>query len=138
MGGPLAQLDGRISPDGRWLAYTSSESGKSEVYVQPYPGPGARTRVSTSGGESARWVPRGGELFFRRQFTLVSVPYSTEGDRFRMGKVQELFEFPIGTNGSDISADGRFVVAHPVEKSLPEIRIITNWISQLAETAPVN
>jgi serine/threonine protein kinase len=80
--GPMAQSDGRISPDGRWLAYTSTESGKSEVYVQPYPGPGARTRVSTSGGAGAKWVPHSDELFFWRQGTLVSVPYSTDGNRF--------------------------------------------------------
>jgi hypothetical protein len=138
VGGPFAQTGGRISPDGMWLTYSSDATGRSEIYVQPFPGPGARTRVSTSGGTEATWAPSGSEIFFRRQGTVVSVPYTADGDRFRLGEEQKLFELPVGVQGAYPTADGRFVVAHPVEKSLPEIRIITNWTSQLAEIAPVN
>jgi Tol biopolymer transport system component len=64
-----------FSPDGRWLAYGSNDSGRFEVYVQPYPGPGPRLQVSLEGGSSPAWNPAGGELFF------VSAPDTDGGFR---------------------------------------------------------
>src|SRR5207244_1980532 len=63
--GPYAETSGVFSPDGRWLAYASDESGRFEVYVQPFPGPGAKLQVSTAAGVQPRWRGDGRELFYR-------------------------------------------------------------------------
>src|SRR5262249_36534206 len=77
-------------PDGRFLAFASRESGRNEVYVQPYPGRGA-TAVSTTGGSSPRWSPDGKELFFRSDGKLMAVDVET-APRLRLGKPRVLFE----------------------------------------------
>jgi eukaryotic-like serine/threonine-protein kinase len=59
------EMDAQFSPDGRWVAYVSNESGRPEVYIQPFPGPGAKTRVSTNGGAAVRWARSGREIFYR-------------------------------------------------------------------------
>src|SRR5207249_4619576 len=59
------EMQGRFSPDDRWIAYSANESGRYEIYVQPYPGPGKKLAISSEGGRDPRWSPRGNELFFR-------------------------------------------------------------------------
>ena len=61
---PFVKDEPHFSPDGQWLAYYSDESGRAEVYVQPFPGPGERVRVSTDGGSQPRWKKDGSELFY--------------------------------------------------------------------------
>src|SRR5207245_9168171 len=61
---PFNETHPTLSPDGRWMAYTSDESGRNEVYVQPFPGPGGKWQVSTGGGETAKWRRDGKELFY--------------------------------------------------------------------------
>jgi hypothetical protein len=63
--GPFGVAQGRISPDGRWLAYTSEESGRSEIYVQPFPGGGGKWQISTAGGNDPRWRADGRELYYQ-------------------------------------------------------------------------
>src|SRR3989304_5530797 len=63
----------KFSPDGKWLAYTSEESGRREIYVQPYPGPGGKWQISTDGGQEPVWNPKGGELFYRSGGQLMAV-----------------------------------------------------------------
>ena len=60
----FAESNGRFSPDGRWVAYQSNETGRAEVYVQPFPGPGPKSQVSVGGGTLPRWPRDGGELFY--------------------------------------------------------------------------
>jgi Tol biopolymer transport system component len=62
---PFNESTPRFSPDGRWLAYVSNESGRYEIYVQPYPGPGGKMQISTDGGTEPVWNPNGRELFYR-------------------------------------------------------------------------
>jgi serine/threonine-protein kinase len=62
---PAEEMEPSVSPDGKWLAYVSNESGRSEVYVRPMPGPGSRIQISTDGGVEPEWSPKGGELFYR-------------------------------------------------------------------------
>ena len=61
---PANEWDANLSPDGRWLAYSSDESGREEVYVQPYPGPGGREQISVDGGSEPAWSKSGKELFY--------------------------------------------------------------------------
>ena len=76
-----------FSPDGRWIAYNSNESGRHEVYVRPYPGPGGKWQISTSGGEMPTWAKNGRELFYRTADSrIMVVTYSVEGDTLRAGR----------------------------------------------------
>jgi hypothetical protein len=114
-----------LSPDGRHLAYLSDESGRLEVYVQPFPEGGRKATVSSAGGIQLRWRRDGKELLYvDRSGALVAVPVSTSPS-FSLGTAKRLFE-PPGINGYfkippqyDISADGqRFLVAEPVGGSV--------------------
>ena len=58
------ELNGQFSPDGRWIAYTSDESGRNEIYVGPFPGPGGKQQISTSGGRQPKWRGDGKEIFY--------------------------------------------------------------------------
>jgi serine/threonine-protein kinase len=76
-----------FSPDGRWLAYASSETGASEIYVQPFPGPGGKTPISSSGGSFPIWAPNGSELFFIDRDRRIRVAdYTVRSGSFSPGK----------------------------------------------------
>lgn len=103
-----------LSPDGRWVAYESNESGRLEVYVGPFPRAGdGRWRVSTDGGSWAVWGHGGGELFFLdRSFTLTVVPVEGRGSTFTAGKPTKLFDnrdyfTRLGDRTYDVSHDGQ-------------------------------
>jgi serine/threonine-protein kinase len=134
--GPGAKTRPAVSPDGRWLAYQSDESGRSEVYVRPWPDvERARWQVSTSGGTSPVWRRDGRELFFAAGDTIMAA--SVEVSRaFRTRLAEALF--PLGKPPErlgalfDVSPDGmRFLVVRdpPAEtgSAAPETRLVTNW-----------
>jgi len=129
---------GAFSPDGRWVAYSSNESGRYDVYVQPFPGPGGKFQVSTSGGAMPVWRRDGKELFYvAADLRVMAVPVST-GATFEPGTPAPLFALRQRNDPDrhfDVSADGqRFLVAAPVgeEVSLP-ITLIQNWTHLLRE-----
>ena len=104
-----------FSPDGRWLAYASNESGRSEVFVRSFPGPGAQWQVSRSGGSVPTWSRRRNELFYLSPDShLMVVPYTIEGDRFRAGPPQKWSEQPITGRPTsrwfDVHPDGERIV----------------------------
>ncbi len=87
LNGPFNELQAAFSPDGRWLAYTSNESGRNEVYVRPFPGPGGKWQVSTAGGSWSLWSRSKRELFYRGEDGRILVAaYTAEGDSFRPEK----------------------------------------------------
>jgi Tol biopolymer transport system component len=100
-----------FSPDGRWLAYVSDESGREEIYLRPFSGPGAKHPVSTEGGREPVWSADGSELFYRSGDKVMAVAVETEPD-LTSGTPRVLFEGPYviylggGTN-YDVSPDGR-------------------------------
>ena len=109
----------KFSPDGLWLAYSSSESGKAQVYVQAFPGPGAKIQVSNDGGTDPVWKRTGGELYFRNGDKMMAVYVST-APTFTAGRPQMLWEGhyshgmsascgPAGATSAnyDVTADGR-------------------------------
>jgi len=143
----------RISPDGRWVAYTSNESGRNQVYVRPFPEvEGGRWQVSTSGGDSPLWSPAGRELYFRNGDQVMAVPIETD-PAFSPGTPKTLFQ---GTYVSsvlwfddwnqatwDISPDGRRflmmketgLAASGVVRSR-KITIVLNWFEELKRRMP--
>ncbi len=125
-----------FSPDGRWLAYVSDESGQSEVYVQPFPGPGAKWPISTGGGTDPAWSSDGRELYFRRGDQVAAVAITTTLE-FRAGKPQPLFESRYETNEGarnyDVAPDGRsFVLIRSEGTAQPDqFNVVLNWFTEL-------
>jgi Tol biopolymer transport system component len=133
----------RFSPDGRWLAYISDESGRYEVYVQPYPGPGGKWPISTEGGTEPVWNPNGRELFYRSGDKMMAVDITTQPG-FGAGKPRMLFEGPYepswATNPNyDVSADGQrflMVKASEQEQASTQINVVQNWFEELKRRVP--
>jgi hypothetical protein len=126
-----------LSPDGRWLAYVSNESGRYEVYVQSYPGPGARLQVSTDGGRAPLWSADGRQLFYRYADQMMAVPVAA-GPSFSAGKPRLLFEGRYA-GGYDVSPDGRrFLMIRIEEESADktELHVVLNWFEELKRLVP--
>jgi serine/threonine-protein kinase len=134
----------QFSPDGRWLAYSSDESGRREVYAQPYPGPGGKYLISTEGGGEPVWNRNGRELFYRSGDKMMSVEITTQPS-FTAGKPKLLFERPYDLSGGtfpnyDVSPDGqRFLMVKPVEPEQAgptQINVVLNWTEELKRLVP--
>jgi eukaryotic-like serine/threonine-protein kinase len=145
---PFEEGGARFSPDGRWLAYVSNESGRPEVYVQPYPGPGGKRQVSIDGGTEPVWNRNGREVFYRNGNKMMVVETTTQPS-FSAGKPRMLFEgpyftgaFPTMTVSYDVSADGqRFLVVKQTEaasRSAAQINVVLNWFEELKRRVPAN
>jgi eukaryotic-like serine/threonine-protein kinase len=129
------ESDAQVSPDGRWVAYTSDESGKNQVYARPFPGPGGKTSISIEGGQEPRWSRDGPELFFRdrgkNQLTVVDIQ---SNPAFRAGSPRELFE--LRTANWDVAPDGkRFLVVKEAEATASEAKMeaVVNWFEELRQ-----
>jgi len=123
-----AERQGALSPDGRWLAYASNDSGRSEIYVEPVPGPGGRRQISSDGGEQPRWVRNGREIVYRNGTKMMSVPVQLQPN-FQPGRVIELFDRKFDRGGAvagyDVSPDGQTFVMTRSERDNPtQIRVV--------------
>ncbi len=148
---PLAQSNfaegsPKFSPDGHWIAYTSSESGRNEIYVQPYPGPGPKIQISNEGGTDAVWKRTGGELFYRNGDKMMVVAVSTD-PTFAASKPKLLWEGhyshgaasscgPPGPTSSnyDVTQDGeRFLMIKDSDQDLipTQVNVVLNWFEEL-------
>jgi serine/threonine protein kinase len=145
---PFGEGHGQISPDGKWLAYHSNETGRNEVYVQPFPSGVGKWQASTSGGSFPRWRRDGRELFYMSQPSggkMMAVDVKSSGATFEAGTPRELFDSPYvnlnhtgtvpgagGYHTFAVSADGqRFLIPHPPSNdaaslTLP-IVVVENW-----------
>jgi hypothetical protein len=128
---------GQFSPDGRWIAYRSDESGRGEVYVAPFPGSGGKWQISTGGGIYPRWRRDGTEiLYFTPDNRLMAAAVNGKGRSFEVGVVKPLFgtRAPIGFRYPyDVSADGqRFLInTVPEQATSSPITVVVNWIAGL-------
>jgi Tol biopolymer transport system component len=143
---PAFEREGRISPNGRWLAFRSDETGSDEVYVQSHP-PGSmtvRTPISTGGGMQPMWAPNGRELFYKSGNRMMVVDVET-GAAFKPGAPRVLFELPFverpfaNPARYAVSADAkRFLVTTTVPgdeatggRSVPPFQVVLNWMPSL-------
>jgi Tol biopolymer transport system component len=128
-----------FSPDGKWIAYHSNESGKSEVYVTPFPGPGRKWQVSAQGGGYPGWRQGGREIVYQEWQTnkVFSVPVSFRGDTPDFGRAAELFVAPPPLAGIaarfDAASDARkfMVVRQGKQREAQALTLVVNWTAEL-------
>src|SRR5262249_22214028 len=121
---PADERVSSFSPDGRWIAYRSNESGTDEIYVRPFPGPGGKWQISVAGGLYAFWGKNGRELFYEAaDQRVMKLEYTVKGDSFLPGTPRVWSEsriFNPGVSHMDLSPDGkRFAVLVPAENAGP-------------------
>jgi Tol biopolymer transport system component len=128
----------RFSPDGQWIAYSSRESGRPEVYVAPFPGR-AGNKIKVEGGAQPRWRRDGKELFFLsndRDRKLMSVDVRTAGTSLQVGVPRVLFQTRVKNTGLnsppyDVAPDGRFLLNVSATTATPSITLLVNWSALL-------
>jgi eukaryotic-like serine/threonine-protein kinase len=141
---PALERGGFFSPDGRWIAYVSNETGQPEVYIQSFPGPGGRWQVSTEGGVQPLWARSGKEIFYRNGEKVMVVAVETQ-PTFHLSKPKLLFEGRfLGTSPADIGyplydvmPDGKhFVMIQGDESAGTQIQVVLNWAEELKAKIP--
>jgi len=145
------ELEPSLSPDNRWLAYVSDESGRPEVYVRTFRDAERQWQISTEGGRGPLWAPNGRELYFHQpnsagtEVTMMAVPMSTE-PTFRPGNPVALFTGPYRVGGGnvphpfDIAPDGQrlLMLKAAPQATTPAIIVIQNWFEELKRLVPVD
>lgn len=126
---------GRVSPDGRWLAYSSNESGRFEVYVQNFPPASGKWQISTAGGAEPQWRADGKEMFYvRGDKTLMSVDIKSDPGQFEAGIPKPLFDVDLGVsvrNRVVITPDGQkfLVVTRADQTTATPFTLVLNWLA---------
>jgi Tol biopolymer transport system component len=132
-----------FSPDGHWLGYVSDQSGRNEVYIQPFAGPGAKWQISTEGGTEPVWTRNGREIIYRAGSKMMAVEVTSQ-PAFTASKPKLIFEtvgnyIDISAGADyDVSADGqRFVMVKEDEQAAPtQINVVLNWFEELKQKVP--
>jgi serine/threonine-protein kinase len=141
---PASEAFPEFSPDGKWMAYQSSESGRPEIYVQPYPGPGPRVQISTEGGSAPAWTSNGAEIVYpapagTQTINMMAVAVKATGTVFSVDKPRQLFtgrfSFTGPARGYDVTADGRRFLMVETRDAPPqppvELVLVDNWFEEL-------
>ena len=130
-----------LSPNGRWVAFMSDETGRTEVYVAPFPALNTRHQLTVEGGHQPRWSRDGRQLFYRWGDGVFAVPVDT-GSTFSAGKPARLFELERSVR-ADVSYDadatgGRFVMLKTSadEQASPRLNVVLNWTDELMRRVP--
>ena len=135
--GPASESQPDFSPDGRWVAYESDESGRMEILVISFPDLAVKRQISINGGRAPRWDPQGGSLYYLERDRLMAVPMSSSTG-LRLGAGRVLFQTPARV--FDVSPDGRrFILVLPNPDLVPPgIHVVLDWVRELEEqNAPV-
>jgi len=134
----FAEGEAGFSPDGRWLAYVSEETGKSEVFVVPFPGLSAKWQVSTAGGAQPLWRRDGKEIFYiAPDGKLMAVAVETAGNTFKAALPKVLFETKITAtfhtfHQYDVTADGqKFIINTRLDVGSQPMTIYANWAAEM-------
>ena len=127
--------EAHLSPDGRWLAYTSDESGRREIYVTTFPTASGKWQISNGGGSHPVWSHDGSRLFFGNPYDamLRSVEMRTSDSEIQPGTPQSLFSLSRISQGLnwEVAPDGRFLLSVTPEQSSEPLVLVTNWTALL-------
>jgi serine/threonine-protein kinase len=140
---PANDREAEFSPDGRWVAWVSDESGSEEVYVAAYPSLVDKVAISTAGGTAPKWSRDGRELFYRQGDALMAVAVDTSRG-FRAARPMRLFAGAYSGTGRadafDVAPDGRrFVMVKSDETAtLQQLTVVNNWFEELKRRVPTN
>jgi Tol biopolymer transport system component len=137
---PFDKIHGRVSPDGRWIAYATNDSGMYQIVVQSFPDPnGGKWQITAQGGVEPKWRRDGRELYYLAlDGKLMALP--VKGERiFEAGTPVPLFETPLTVTRPtpsrdrryDVAADGRFLIVTPTQSTVPPMAVVVNWMSAL-------
>jgi eukaryotic-like serine/threonine-protein kinase len=133
---PASENLAEFSPDGRWLLYASDESGKPEVFVVPFPGPGGKRQISSGGASLGFWMPDGREIVYVTPARkLIAVQVTASGTNLEIGASHALFGGqPIPAGPGRLAPDGkRYLAEVPLDEAVaPPITLVTNWAGELA------
>ncbi len=130
-----------FSPDGRWFAYSSHETGTWEVYVKPFPGPGAKTKISVGGGYEPLWDPNSSKLYYRNGEEMWMVTYEG-GEKFEPAQPKFLFKrhffggVIVLLRTYSVAKDGRFLMIQEDLAPGTQINIVVNWFEELKRLMP--
>jgi hypothetical protein len=136
---PFSKTGSKFSPDGKWVVYRSSESGRPEIYIRPFPDAGAgKSVISNGGGFAPRWLADGREIVYLSQDgVLMSVEVNTAGPKFQSSPPKPLFAVNVADPGAthedrrswDVTPDGRrFLILQASERKGPEpMTVVLNW-----------
>ncbi len=140
---PAQETNPVFSPDGNWLAYVSDESGRTEVYVRPYPGPGGKWQISTAGGSNPQWLRRPAELaYVALDRSLMAVHYSTAGAAFNADRPRTWSTKPVivSNRGYALHPDGNRVAVETqsdmVVAPINRLTIVTAFFDELRRLSP--
>ncbi len=139
---PFEESGGVLSPDGRFLAYHSNESGKSEVFVRAFQGPGEKWQISNDGGRQPVWARNGQEIFYRNGDKMMAVPVDAQ-PAFQAGRPIQLFEKKFAMPDTaiaeyDVAPDGQnFVMIQDVKSGPTQIHVVLNWFEELKARVPL-
>ena len=133
---PGTQRGARFSPDGRWVAYQSTESGREEVFVRPWPSLDANYLISNGGGTEPIWAPDGRELYYRRQNEIMAATVTVRDRVLEKGPARVLFSGPFltdvtGDQSWDVAPDGRFLMMRAVPGGRAIVRVALHWIAEV-------
>jgi len=133
---PFNEWQAAVSPNGRWLAYVSDESGRQEVYVRPFAAPGTRWPISPDGGSDPVWARNGTDLFYRNGDRMMSATLAVTSDEsFSAMKPRALFEAKTlsGEMSYDVTPEGEFLMIEPGESDTPpaQINVVLNWLQEV-------
>jgi eukaryotic-like serine/threonine-protein kinase len=147
----FSEGQGRFSPNARWIAYASDESGRSEIYIQPFPVPpngGSKTPISRDGGSQPRWRRDGKELFYLSPDGKLMAADVTEGPTFKASVPKTLFQVPVAEIGHtdvndemgngglqvlgwDVAPDGKRFLIDTATNSSEFVTVLLNWTAEL-------
>jgi serine/threonine-protein kinase len=141
MEAPASESQATLSPDGRWLAYTSDEAGMFQVFVREFPGPGGKWQVSTAGGLGPAWSSDGSELFFRDQNDLLVVKVAREGASFKAGRPEVVFDdlrVMSAIRDYDVFDSKRILIVESAgeDTSPAGVTVVVNWLDDLERRVP--
>jgi Tol biopolymer transport system component len=128
------ERDGSFSPDGRWVAYMSNETGRPEIFVAPFPWTGAKWQVSNGGGADARWRADGKELYYFDFTGIAAAEVDGKGSEFKVGGTKPLFRLSVKSLSREYAPthDGqRFIAIAASEGASQSLTLVQNWTAEL-------